>query len=47
MFAPVGIGGECVKIAPPLTINEEALSESIGVLEETVDEVLGKPANSS
>jgi 4-aminobutyrate aminotransferase-like enzyme len=41
MFAPVGVGGECVKIAPPLTITEEALEESIQVLEEAVDEVLG------
>jgi len=41
MFAPVGIGGECVKIAPPLTIPEDALRESIAVFEEAVDEVLG------
>ncbi len=41
MFAPVGIGGECIKIAPPLTIDEEALRESIQTLEEAVDEVLG------
>lgn len=41
MFAPVGIGGECIKIAPPLTITEEALRESIQVFEEAVDEVLG------
>lgn len=42
MFAPVGIGGECLKIAPPLNINEEALRESIAVFAEAVDEVLGK-----
>ena len=41
MFAPVGAGGNCLKIAPPLTISEEALRESIQVLEEAVDEVLG------
>jgi 4-aminobutyrate aminotransferase/diaminobutyrate-pyruvate transaminase/4-aminobutyrate aminotransferase/(S)-3-amino-2-methylpropionate transaminase len=41
MFAPVGAEGECLKIAPPLTITEEALRESIQVFEETVDEVLG------
>ncbi len=41
MFAPVGVGGECVKIAPPLIINEEALREGIGVLEEACDEALG------
>jgi 4-aminobutyrate aminotransferase/diaminobutyrate-pyruvate transaminase/4-aminobutyrate aminotransferase/(S)-3-amino-2-methylpropionate transaminase len=40
MFAPVGAGGECLKIAPPLTIPEDALRESIAVLEEAVDEVL-------
>lgn len=41
MFAPVGIGGECLKIAPPLTITEEALRESIAVFEEAIDEFLG------
>lgn len=41
MFAPVGVGGECLKIAPPLTIAEEPLRESIQVFEEAVDEVLG------
>jgi 4-aminobutyrate aminotransferase-like enzyme len=41
MFAPVGVSGECLKIAPPLTIPEDALRESLGVLEEAVDEVLG------
>jgi 4-aminobutyrate aminotransferase-like enzyme len=41
MFAPVGIGGECLKVAPPLSINEEALRESIQVFEEACDEVLG------
>jgi len=40
MFAPVGIGGECLKIAPPLTIEDDALRESIEVFEEAVDEVL-------
>jgi 4-aminobutyrate aminotransferase-like enzyme len=41
MFAPVGIAGECIKIAPPLSITEAALREGIGVLEEACDEVLG------
>ena len=41
MFAPVGIAGECLKIAPPLTIAEDALMESAQVFEEAVDEVLG------
>ena len=40
MFAPVGIAGECVKIAPPLSIDEEALRESLKVFEEAVDEVM-------
>ena len=42
MFAPVGIAGECLKIAPPLITNEEALREGIKVFEEACDEVLGK-----
>jgi 4-aminobutyrate aminotransferase-like enzyme len=42
MIAPVGAGAGCIKIAPPLTISEEALRESIQVLEETLDEVLGR-----
>lgn len=41
MFAPVGIAGECLKIAPPLTIAEDALRESTQVFEDAVDEVLG------
>jgi 4-aminobutyrate aminotransferase-like enzyme len=41
MFAPVGLGGACVKIAPPLTIPREALLEGCAVLEETFAEVLG------
>ncbi len=41
MFAPVGIGGECIKIAPPLVITEDALRESIPVLAEACGEVLG------
>ncbi len=40
MFAPVGIGGECLKIAPPLCITEEALREGLTVFEETIDEIL-------
>jgi len=41
MFAPVGIGGECLKIAPPLDISREALEEGLAVLGEAIDEVLG------
>ncbi|MCK5366919.1 MAG: aspartate aminotransferase family protein [Cyclobacteriaceae bacterium] len=40
MFAPVGIAGECIKIAPPLIITEEALKEGLLVLEEACDEIL-------
>lgn len=40
MFAPVGVGGACVKIAPPLTIPLEALEEGIAVIGEACDEVL-------
>lgn len=42
MFAPVGIAGECLKIAPPLIITAEALKESLQVFEEACDEVLKK-----
>jgi len=40
MFAPVGIGGECIKIAPALDIPEDALREGLEVLDEAMDEVL-------
>ncbi len=40
MFAPVGIAGECIKIAPPLNIDEDALRESLAVFEAAVDEVM-------
>ncbi len=40
MFAPVGIAGECVKIAPPLDTSREALDEGLAVLGEAMDEVL-------
>ncbi len=42
MFAPVGGSGECLKIAPPLNIPEDALRESIAVFEEAIEQVLGK-----
>ncbi len=38
MFAPVGIGGGCVKIAPPLCVTEEALEEGCDVIYEMVKE---------
>jgi 4-aminobutyrate aminotransferase-like enzyme len=40
MFAPVGVGGMCIKISPPLNITEEALREGIQVLDEVCDELL-------
>jgi len=42
MFAPVGVGGGCVKIAPPLCISKEAVEEGCHVILETVQEVVGK-----
>jgi 4-aminobutyrate aminotransferase-like enzyme len=39
-FSPVGAWGQTVKIAPPLTITEEALREGLLVLSEAVDEVV-------
>ena len=41
LFAPVGVAGECIKIAPPLMITEEALLESLAVFREACAEVLG------
>jgi 4-aminobutyrate aminotransferase-like enzyme len=40
MFAPVGRGGGCVKISPPLCINTEAIDEGLEVLSEAVDEAI-------
>ena len=42
MFAPVGVAGECLKIAPPLTIPEDALRESLAVFEESIAEVMAR-----
>jgi len=42
MFAPVGVGGGCVKIAPPLCITEEALLEGCQVLKEAISEAVHK-----
>lgn len=44
MFSPVGPGGGTVKVSPPLVINEEAILESIAVLEEAFTEALAKKA---
>jgi 4-aminobutyrate aminotransferase/(S)-3-amino-2-methylpropionate transaminase len=41
MFAPVGVAGECIKIAPALDISREALAEGISTLAEAMEEILG------
>ena len=41
-FSPVGAWGQTVKIAPPLTITEEALRDGLNVLAEAVDEAVGE-----
>ncbi len=41
MFAPVGVAGECIKIAPALDISREALQEGIDTLGEAMNDVLG------
>ena len=40
MFAPVGLGGECIKIAPPLAMPRDALEEGLAVLREAFAENL-------
>ncbi len=40
MFAPVGVGGRCIKISPPLNITKEALKEGLQVLKDVCDEIL-------
>lgn len=39
-FAPVGAWGQTVKIAPPLTIPQEAMEEGLAVLGEATDEAV-------
>jgi 4-aminobutyrate aminotransferase / (S)-3-amino-2-methylpropionate transaminase / 5-aminovalerate transaminase len=41
MFAPVGVAGECIKIAPALDISRDALQEGIAALGEAMAEALG------
>jgi len=43
MFAPVGVGGGCIKIAPPLCIGKEAVEEGCQVIREAVKEAVQKP----
>jgi len=40
MFAPVGVAGECIKIAPALDISRDALAEGLAVLGEAMGEAL-------
>jgi len=40
MFAPVGVAGECIKIAPPLDVSRDALDEGMSALGEAMDEAL-------
>jgi len=40
MFAPVGVGGGTVKIAPPLVTPKEAIADGLAAFEEAVGEVL-------
>ncbi len=41
MFAPVGVGGATVKIAPPLVIKPPQIDESLAVLAEAFAEAIG------
>jgi 4-aminobutyrate aminotransferase/(S)-3-amino-2-methylpropionate transaminase len=36
-FAPVGVGGGCVKVSPPLCISAAAIADGLGALSEAVD----------
>jgi len=38
MFAPVGLGGGCIKIAPPLCITKDALKEACSVIRQALKE---------
>ena len=42
LFAPVGVGGGCVKIAPPLCITDNALIEGCGIIREAIAEAIKK-----
>jgi 4-aminobutyrate aminotransferase-like enzyme len=44
MFAPVGAGGGCIKIAPPLCITEKAVKEGCDVIRQAMEEVICKLA---
>ncbi|TFH01393.1 MAG: aspartate aminotransferase family protein [Calditrichales bacterium] len=40
MFAPVGVGGMCIKVCPPLVITEEALRDGLNVLQSVCADIL-------
>ena len=40
LFAPVGVGGACVKIAPPLCITEPAINDGLAALNDAVTRAL-------
>lgn len=42
LFSPVGAWGQTIKIAPPLTISREALTEGIAVLAEAMNEAVAE-----
>lgn len=42
LFAPVGLGGATIKIAPPLVITEEAVKDGAQALKEAITEVVGR-----
>lgn len=39
-FAPVGVGGGCVKISPPLSVTAEAIEDGLAALREACDEAI-------
>jgi 4-aminobutyrate aminotransferase / (S)-3-amino-2-methylpropionate transaminase / 5-aminovalerate transaminase len=46
LFSPVGVGGCCIKVNPPLVITEEALREGLDVIVECVLEATARSASS-
>lgn len=42
LFAPVGVGSACVKIAPPLCITADAIRDGLSALNEAVEAAIGR-----
>ncbi len=40
LFAPVGVGGACVKIAPPLCISEDAVRDGLDALQGAIERAI-------